>query len=248
MVKIVTSDIKTLRDSFDTISQIIDEASVRFRKNGIELTAADRAMVAVVDFSMSKNAFETYECDTEMSIGLNLLNFLSILKRAGNNDKLTLEPTEGKLNILFEGSSRRSFAVPLIELSKDEIPAIGQFDFPASFVIDAGVLIQGTEDADIFADSLIFEVSGTGMKLSAEGDNNKSELILEKNNQALQELNVKDSVKSRYPLDYLKKMLKASKLVGIAKIFLGNDYPMKIEFAGDNVKMGFVLAPRVQED
>jgi len=57
-----------------------------------------------------------------------------------------------------------------------------------------------------------------------------------------------EGVKSRFPLDYLKKSIKASKMFGNAKIYLGNDYPMKMEFSDNNVSLSFVIAPRVAEE
>ena len=82
----------------------------------------------------------------------------------------------------------------------------------------------------------------------AEGDSSKTELILEGGNESLISLNTKQQVKSRYPLDYLKKIIKASRLAPIAKIQLGTDYPMRIEFAGKNISLRCILAPRVSED
>ncbi|MEM5811049.1 MAG: DNA polymerase sliding clamp, partial [Candidatus Aenigmatarchaeota archaeon] len=59
----------------------------------------------------------------------------------------------------------------------------------------------------------------------------------------------KNEVRSRYPIDYLKKMIKASKIADSATVRLGQDYPMKLEFkSGDKVSMTFVLAPRVSEE
>ncbi len=249
MFKAVTSNPKALKDSIDTISQLIDEGIFKLRRDGIELIATDRAMVAVVDFKLSSGAFDEYSCDSEKEIGLNLLNFLTILKRAGTGDKLKLElKDENKLEITLEGGSVRRFAVPLLEISKEEIPPVDQLDFSASLEVRADILDQGIADADIIADSVIFDLNDGSMKMFAEGDSSKTELILEGGNESLISMNTKQAVKSRYPLDYLKKVIKASRLAPIAKIQLGTDYPMKIEFKGNNISFTCILAPRVSED
>lgn len=249
MFRAVTSDTKMLKDSIDTISQLIDEGLFKLKRDGIELIATDRAMVAVIDFKLNSSAFDEYSCDSEKEIGLNLLNFLTILKRAGSDDKLSLElKEENKLDITLKGSSTRKFAIPLLEISRDEIPPVDQLDFSATMEIKTGVLEQGIADADIIADSVIFDLEDGSMKMFAEGDSSRTELILEGGNESLVSLSAKQPVKSRYPLDYLKKIIKASKLADIAKIQLGTDYPMKIEFRGDNISLRCVLAPRVSED
>jgi len=250
LFKAVTKDPKLLRDSIDIISQLLDDGLFKLRKDGIELLASDRAMVSVVDFKLKATSFESYECDKDKIIGINLLNFLTVLKRVNSNDKLTLNlnEAESKLEISLEGDSVRNFAIPLIEISKEEIPQVDQLEFIASAELRADILEQGISDADIIADSVVIELSDDKLRMFSEGNSSKSELRLEKGNEALLSLSAKEKVKSRYSLEYLKKMIKGSKIADKTKIMIGKDYPMKIEFKGENALLNFVLAPRVAED
>ncbi|MBU3896537.1 MAG: proliferating cell nuclear antigen (pcna) [Nanoarchaeota archaeon] len=249
MFNAVTSEPKILRDSIDTISQLIDEGIFKLKRDGIELIATDRAMVAVVEFKLGAGAFDEYACDEDKEIGINLLNFLTILKRAGPDDKLKLQLKEDeKLEVTLKGKSTRKFAIPLLNITKEEVPPVDQLDFSASAEIRSGIIEQGIADADIVADSVMFELDEEKFKMFAEGDSSKSELVLEKGNEFLVSLNARQSIKSRYPLDYLKKIIKASKISDITKINLGTDYPMRIEFMGDNISFRCILAPRVSED
>ncbi len=241
-------DSKLLRDGIDTISQIIDEGLFKVRKDGIELIATDRAMVAVVDFKLSSSAFEEYNCDGDVSIGLNLANFLSVLKRSSGPMEMKLNDKENKLDITLAGETTRKFSVPLIEISSEEIPPISQLEFPAIAEVKSEVVEDGISDADIIADSVVFEIEGSGMKMHAEGDNNRAELIVEKGSESLVNIQAAGPVKSRYPIDYLKKFIKASKIADTAVIQLGNDYPMKMELKGNNVYLAMVLAPRVEDN
>ena len=43
-------------------------------------------------------------------------------------------------------------------------------------------------------------------------------------------------------------MIKGSKISDKVKLNLGTDYPMKLEFKGDNIALNMVLAPRVSEE
>ena len=250
LFKAVTKDPKLLRDSVDIISQLIDDGLFKLKKEGIELLASDRAMVSVVDFKLKSTNFESYECDKDKIIGINLLNFLTVLKRANINDKLTLNlnEAESKLEIILEGDSFRNFAIPLIEISKEEIPQVDQLEFTADAEVRTDILEQGINDADIIADSVVIELSDEKLRMFAEGNSSKSELKLEKGNEALLNLSAKEKVKSRYSLEYLKKMIKGAKIADKSKIMIGKDYPMRIEFRGENVLLNFILAPRVAED
>ena len=248
MFRAVTKDSKLLRDSIDTISQLIDDGLFKISKNGIELIAADRAMVSFVDFKLKSSAFQEFECEREMKIGLNLLNFLTVLKRANINDKLTLSLDENKLEVVLEGNSIRRFTIPLIEISKEDVPQIDQLEFTSDAEINASILEQGINDADIIADSVIIELSPDKFRMFAEGNSSKSELKIPKGTDVLTVLNTKETVSSRYSLDYLKKMIKGSKISDKAKIMLGKDFPLKIDFKGDNASLSLVLGPRVSEN
>jgi len=250
LFKAVTKDHRLLRDSVDIISQLIDDGLFKLKKDGIELLASDRAMVSVVDFKLRASSFDIYECDKDKTIGLNLLNFLTVLKRANINDKLTLNlnEAESKLEISLEGDSTRNFAIPLIEISREEIPQVDQLEFTANAEVRADIFEQGINDADIIADSVVIELSDDKLRMFAEGNSSKSELKLEKGNEALLNLSAKEKVKSRYSLEYLKKMIKGSKITDKTKIMIGKDYPMRIEFRGENALLNFILAPRVSEE
>jgi proliferating cell nuclear antigen len=248
MFKAVLTELELLTSTISSIAEIIDEGIFKISKQGISLIAADRAMVAVVDFNIFAKAFESYEADKEESIGLNIGNLLSVLKRAKSSDKLTFVLQEGKLQIIIQNSSTRKFYVPLLDLKEEEVPPIEQLEFSASVELTPEILESGIADAEIVADSVLFEASEKGFRMIAEGDISKTELELEKGNEALISLEAKGEIRARYPLDYLKKMMKAAKIAESITIRFGRDYPMKLEFnVGEKVKMAYVLAPRVTE-
>ena len=105
---------------------------------------------------------------------------------------------------------------------------------------------EGINDADIISDSIVFETDGKIFKMKTEGDSSSVESIVEKDN-GLIEISGSES-RSRYALEYLKKMMKAGKISEIATLNLGKDFPLKITFTKpDKVSMSFVLAPRVED-
>lgn len=249
MFKATLAESHLLTDSIATIGELIDEGIFKIAKDGISLVAADRALVAVVDFKISSSAFEKYELEKEMHIGLNVTNLLSIMKRAAADDKLSLNLGESKLEIVLENSSRRRFSVPLLDLGQEEVPPIDQLEFKAVAEIKPEVIQYGIADADIVSDSVLFEASENKFGMKAEGDISSAQLELEKGNSSLISLKSDKEIAARYPLDYLKKMIKAAKLADSVTLQWGQDYPMKMSFkSGDKVHLSFVVAPRVSEN
>lgn len=250
MFKATLADINLLRDPIASIAEIIDEGVFKARKDGVSFIAADRAMVSVVDFFIAAHAFEKYEVDTDAGhvMGLNVPNFLSVLRRAGPEDKVSFDLKDARLQVVIEGASKRRFLVPLLDLSAEEIPPVGQLEFKTKVQLKSDVLQSGISDAEIIADSIILETTPTRFGMIAEGDVSKAELELTKGDASLIELSSTGEVKARYALDYLKKMAKASKLSDSVTIEHGPDYPMRIVFAsGDKVRLSYILAPRVTE-
>jgi len=249
MFKATLSNVSLLRDSISSIAELIDEGIFKITKEGIGLIAADRAMVAVVDFKILSSVFEKYDIDKEHSVGLNIGNLLSVIKRAGAGDKLTLNLQDAKLEIVIQNSSRRRFVIPLLDISEEEIPPIDQLEFTAKAELKPEIIESGIADAEVVSDAILFEASSSKFGMRAEGDISSAQLELEKGNEALVRLMSGGEIKARYPLDYLKKMIKAAKIAESVNLEWGQDYPMKLGFkATDKVSLTFILAPRVIEE
>ncbi|MBI4167567.1 MAG: proliferating cell nuclear antigen (pcna) [Candidatus Aenigmarchaeota archaeon] len=250
MFEITTADVDMLKNSIGIVAEIIDEGIFRISKSGLKFVAADRALVAVVDLSIATAAFEKFEVTEDTSVGVNMNNFVSVLRRASAGDKLTLKKEDGKnrLKVIIAGASTRRFEVPIIDMVESELPPTDKLEFSSSVELKSDVLAEGIADAEIISDIVIFEASSEGFKIRSEGDSSITELELEKGNPSLVKLELTNNTKSGYPLDYLKKMVKATKLADTAGIKFSSDFPMKMEFgSGDKFKMSFVLAPHMIE-
>jgi len=248
MFKATLNEAHWLTDSIATIGELIDEGVFKVSKDGISLIAADRALVAVVDFKLSSSAFSKYELDKETQIGLNITNLLSVMKRTSSDDKLSLNLSDSKLEVVLENASKRKFSLPLLDLGQEEVPPIDQLEFKAIAELKPEVIQFGIADADVVSDSVLFEAGANKFGMKAEGDISSAQLELEKGNSSLINLKSDEEVKARYPLDYLKKMIKAAKLADSVTLQWGQDYPMKMSFkSGDKVQLSFVVAPRVSD-
>ncbi len=248
MFKATLSNIDLLKSSVGIISEIIDEGLFKVDSNGISLLTPDRTMVAVVDFTLLSSAFDEYSVEKDSELGLNLANLSSMLKRVKSDDKLTLQlNSKNKLEMVFGKDGKRRFEIPLLDL-KSEKPPIEQLQFPGKIDLESSVLESGIEDAGIVSDSIIFEADSKSFKLSAKGDTSSSQLELKDGSEGLLKLDLNESIRARYPLDYLKKMAKTCKLSKQVTLEFGQDYPLRLSFKElDKVNLNFILAPRVEE-
>ena len=247
-MKLVLADSKYLKDSVSIISELVNEASFKITPNSIELTAMDPANVAMVIFKLLSSAFSEYRVSEEVDIAINLNNFKQILKRAKPSDILELEIEEGKLKITFKGSTTRTFYLPIIEL-EDKEQKVPDLAFPISVVTNTTLLDEAIADVDVVAESVLFVVEPSKMIVQAEGDLSKAKIEIPSDDATKIHTESQDKVKAKYSIEYLKKMITASKLTDNVKIQFNKDYPLKLEYkAVDKVMISFVLAPRVEND
>ncbi|MDP7282628.1 MAG: proliferating cell nuclear antigen (pcna) [Candidatus Undinarchaeales archaeon] len=245
--KAVIQDSELLKDSINAVSNLLNEGVFRVTKNGMELTSMDSANVAMVDMKILSSAFSEFTVEEDVGIGVNIVEFTNILKRAKATDTITLELEDNTLHISFAGGFNRAFKVPLLDLKHEA--KTPNLEFPVDVQIRSVILEDGISDAELISDAVTLEADPDNFIMRTEGDSRKAELKLEKGNDALVGLNAKDHVKSTFPLDYLRKMSKAAKLADSVTIKLGNDYPMRMDFTVvDKVQLGFVLAPRIESE
>ena len=58
-----------------------------------------------------------------------------------------------------------------------------------------------------------------------------------------------NNIRARYSIEYLKKIIKGSKLSDNMTLLMSNDYPLKVEYKIiDKLSLATILAPRVSND
>ncbi len=250
MMRLELSDVDLLKNTVPILAEIVDEGVFKINQNGLNFLSPDRAMVAVIDFQILSSAFDSYQIDNEVSIGLNLSNFVSILKRVKSSDKLIMELDEGnnKLRLTIQGNGKRTFELPLLDISMEK-PPIDQLNFSGKVQMESGIFEEGVADAEIAGDSIVFEAEPSGtFRMHAQGDVSSTKLEMKNEDSSLLGVETQQPLRGRYPLEYLKKMAKAAKLANQMTMEFGTDYPMRLTFQViDKMKISFILAPRVEE-
>tara|TARA_Y100000310_G_C20690285_1_gene821753 strand:+ start:106 stop:852 length:747 start_codon:yes stop_codon:yes gene_type:complete len=248
-MKLALAEPKYLKESVNIISELVNEARFKVSKDAIEMIAMDPANVAMVIFKLLSSAFTEYNVPEEINIGINLANLKQILRRSGANDILTMEITEeNKLQIQLKGPSTRTFAIPIIDL-EDKEQKIPELNFDVIAELPCVVLADAVEDVDIVAESVSFSAEKGKITIAAEGDLSKAKIEVNESNEIKIDVKANDVVKSKYSIEYLKKMVGGSKLSETAHVSFNKDYPLKMEFkVVDRVQLAFILAPRVENE
>jgi len=243
-MKLTLAEPRLMKESITVISDLVNEASFKITPEAMELVAMDPANVAMVVFKLFSSTFTEYDVSSQMELAINLTNLRTILRRAKPNDMLTLELGEdNKLKILLKGSSTRTFSLPIIELDEKE-QKIPDLSFACTVETSSSTLNEAVEDADIVAESVQFLGSSDKLTLQADGDLSNAKIEIPSNDITKINITGDAKVKSKYSIEYLKKMINGSKLADEVKMSFSSDYPLKLEYKViDKLLLSFILAP-----
>lgn len=245
-IKLVMESANSFRKSVEAIAALIDEAEFIVDEKGLTLKATDPSQIAMVDFELPKDAFKEFDVKQEIKLGVDMDYFRQIISRAKSDDALILElsPEKSNLTIKFKGKSQRSFSMPLIDVSKGQLPN-PKIDFEAELIIKAGLLQDALKDAEILSSHIILGVTHEYFYVSANSSRGTFRNETLKNETEIKRFDVKKECKAMFPLDYLKNMLKAPASEDEIKLYLKTDAPLKMDFTNEKARVTYYLAPRI---
>lgn len=245
-MKLVLSDSRFLKDPISIISELVNEVKFKIDKDKIQLVAMDPANVAMIIFQLLSSSFAEYEVNNE-EICVNLDNFKNILKRAKSSDTLIIELEKNKLKITIKGETTRTFNLALIDITGNE-QKIPELDFPIKITTNTMLFNEVIEDMDVVSDSVNFLLKDNKFVVNTEGNFSNAHVELVPSNETVIKSSVSDA-KSKYSLEYLKKIIKGSKLSNDVTIQFDKDYPLRIDYLiKDRLSLSFLLAPRVSNE
>lgn len=250
MIKLVVKDIKEFHKSIDAVGVLINEGLFTIDKEKMYLRATDPSQISLVDFVMPKDAFEEFIIDLnsdkdKFSFGININNLLQILSHSSSDDKLSLEIKEDKPNILIEliGKSKRTFSIPLIDVSEQEHP-LPQIQFDVTVQIKNDQLLGGIKDASLFSSHLTFRVEDNKFILDTQSSKGKFKQEIDPDSKDI--IISGKNAKAMFPLDYLQNMIKNAS--GTITLKLKDDMPLELNYTIGNVAIRYFLAPRVDSE
>lgn len=248
-MQLTLAEPRLLKESMNIISELVTEVTIKVDKDKIEIIAIDPANVAMVDFKLLSSAFIEYSVPAPQELAINLEHLKQVLKRAKPTDTVTLalEGDVHRLKVLLKAEGNRTFNIPLISIEENE-QKIPQLQFGTKVVLSSGRFDDAIEDMSIISESLSLHSFPDKFVIKAES-NLKDAMVELPSREDLVISLAGDAVASKYSLEYLRKISKASKLSDDVSLEFGADYPLRAEYKlMDKLRLSFILAPRVSND
>ena len=235
-----------LKEVVDVIATLVDEAKFNAGKEALVVKAVDPAHVAMVDLTLERAAFEAYKAD-DVELGLDMDKMKEVLKLSRADDTLAMSHEEDKnrLTVHVGNITRRMSLVDTAGMSDPKVPNL---NLPAKVRVRTEELRQGIRASESVSDHIALIATPDGFEILSEGDTDSANLKLPKD--MLDELVCKEKVRSLFPLDYFSNMIKAIGTAQTVTMYMGNDYPVKMEFdiAGGKGQVKYLLAPRIESE
>ncbi|RLG70299.1 MAG: proliferating cell nuclear antigen (pcna) [Candidatus Iainarchaeum archaeon] len=231
-------DSVAFQKAVDAISSFISEGNFRFNEKGISFKAVDPSQIVLVEFTMPKNSFETFNVEPTLA-GVDIIEFSKILSRALPDDKLKLKLTDSEMIIILDSELHREFSLPLLEISQADVKIPQQkLDFDCTLQINAKLFKEALKDASLFGSSVVLRVKNSKLYIEARGS--QGALHIEAKGTKNIEINAKDEVVSKYSLNFLSNIVKpASEKILLE---LKSDSPMRVSYNIGSANMTFYLA------
>lgn len=249
MFKAKISDAKLLRDMVTAISTLVDEATFNIAPEGLKLRAMDPSRVAMIDFEWPKTVFDEYACDAPIKMCINVGEMLKLLRRTGKDEsiELALDEKTNRLNVGIKGKYDRTFNMPTLEATEEEVPT-PKIAFNVRAKVTTDGLHQAIEDVLLVSDHVKIEVDSEKLTMRAAGDLMGATIELKKGSDALLDLEAKEPSKATFSLSYLSEIIKtAAGASDIATLEFSSDMPIRIDFQQPKEgKLTFYLAPRIE--
>ncbi len=243
------SDAKLLRDMLTALSTLVDEATFNLTPEGMKLRAMDPSRVAMVDFEWPKTVFEEYLSDVPSKMCINITELLKLLRRASKDEsvELSLDEKTGRLNVGIKGKYERTFNMPTLEATEEEVPT-PKINFNVRAKATAEGLNQAIQDVQLVSDHVRIEMDAEKMTMRATGDLMGATVELKKGSDALLDLEAKEPSKATFSLSYLSEIIKtAAATSDVATLEFSTDMPVRIDFQQPKEgKLTFYLAPRIE--
>ena len=269
MFKAALANSKVLTAIFNAISLLIEETHLNANPDGIKLNAMDDSHVAMLRATLPKDIFTDYKCDGDFKIGINVQDFIKILRRAKTNDEIELILAEDKNSLKIKMKSQKStrtFKLKSKEIREMEegteqilenLEEALKDKFTAIIELEGAILDEIVKDTSIISDIIKIQVlhAEKMVNFTAFDESGEVEVELDFEGGGILDKDVSGDSEGMYSLNFLDNILKIQAVVNSFELAMGMNQPLKVSGViqsedGDPTdgQIVYLLAPRVEDE
>lgn len=246
MFEVEVSRIDPFRSLVKALSVIVEEGTFVMNESQIKLLAMDPSHVAMVDFELPSTFFDSYKCEGEPKLSINIKEFLRFLDRVDRDEQVRIVLNDEKARLVIHckrGGHNRRFEMPILEPLDEEVPQPKIF-FKGKARITSDAVRMAIRDANLVSEHVKVEMVDGLLKVNAEGDMGSSFSEWETSSDDVLELKVDEDSNATFTLSYLQDIANAAGANSeVVTIELSTDMPIKMDFEIPQGRLVYYLAP-----
>jgi len=246
-----------LKKVLEAVKDLLNDATWDCNSTGMSLQAMDSSHVSLVSLMLRSDGFDTYRCDRNLCMGINLGSMSKILKCAGNDDAITVKAGDNADSVTFmfespNGEKVSDYEMKLMDLDSEHL-GIPETDYSCVIKLPAAEFQRICRDLSQIGESVIICCTKEGVKFSANGDLGTGNIKLaqtahvDKEDEAVT-IEMQEAVTLTFALRYLNFFTKATPLSGQVSLSMSPEVPLVVEYKiGDMGYVRYYLAPKIED-
>lgn len=249
-------EVRTVQSSafkvlMEAMKELLTDTSIEFDETGMKIISMDHNRVVLVHLKLDASKFEHYNCESPITIGVNMLNMYKLIRAINSNDILTLFIDSDDYNHLGikiengEKNTKTTYKLNLLDLDKEKI-SIDAADFNSVITLPSIDFQKICRDMKNIAELVEIKNVDTQLILSCKGDFCSQETIIadNENGNAISNKKCDEIVQGVFNLHYLTMFTKCTNLCNTVEVYLKNDYPLLIRYTVASLgEIKLALAP-----
>jgi proliferating cell nuclear antigen len=247
-----------LKKVIEAVKDLLNEGTWDCSSVGMSLQAMDSSHVSLVSLMLRSDGFDTFRCDRNLSMGINLGSMSKILKCAGNDDAITVKAGDNADTVTFmfespNGEKVSDYEMKLMNLDAEHL-GIPETDYSCVIKMPAGEFQRICRDLSQIGESVIICCTKEGVKFSATGDLGTGNVKLAQTANVDKEeeaviMEMQEPVTLTFALRYLNFFTKATPLSGQVSLSMSPEVPLVVEYKiGDMGYVRYYLAPKIEDE
>ncbi|XP_061672836.1 proliferating cell nuclear antigen [Syngnathoides biaculeatus] len=247
-----------LKKVLEALKDLITEACWDVSSSGISLQSMDSSHVSLVQLTLRSDGFDSYRCDRNLAMGVNLSSMSKILKCAGNEDIITVRADDNAdtLTLVFETVNQEKvsdYEMKLMDLDVEQL-GIPEQEYSCVVKMPSGEFARICRDLSQIGDAVMISCAKDGVKFSANGELGTGNVKLSQTSNVDKEdeavtIEMNEPVQLIFALNYLNFFTKATPLSKTVTLSMSADIPLVVEYKiADMGHVKYYLAPKIDEE
>ncbi|TRY93954.1 hypothetical protein DNTS_016304 [Danionella cerebrum] len=247
-----------LKKVLEALKDLITEACWDVSSSGISLQSMDSSHVSLVQLTLRSDGFDSYRCDRNLAMGVNLSTMSKILKCADNDDTITLraEDNADSLALVFEPHNQEKvsdYEMKLMDLDVEQL-GIPEQEYSCVVKMPSAEFANICRSLSQIGDSIMIACAKDGVKFSVSGELGTGNIKLSQNSNVDKEeeavtIEMNEPVQLVFALNYLNFFTRATPLSKTVTLSMSAEIPLVVEYKiADMGHIKYYLAPKIDEE